>query len=141
MDEHSQSVLMDVRRPGRRAEGGVRTFGRTQLLRARKIGDGFPARDPVARFITGLAMISKDMLRALEDMPRLERDTPEEIGRRVSMFRRQAAAVQQAVTFINDARRMCCLEVTCRQAKSDKELVGLPADDIGPPKGAVVASA
>ena len=71
-----------------------------------KIGDGFPARDPVARFITGLAMISNDLLRALEDMLSLEGDTPEEIGRRVSLFRRQAAAVQEAVTFIDDARRM-----------------------------------
>jgi hypothetical protein len=71
-----------------------------------KIGEAFPARDPVARFITGLAMISNDLLRALEDMLRLESDTPEEIGRRVSLFRRQAAAVQEAATFIDDARRM-----------------------------------
>jgi hypothetical protein len=71
-----------------------------------KIGDGFPARDPVARFITGMAMISNDLLRALEDMLRLEGDAPEEIGRRVSLFRRQAAAVQEAATFIDDARRM-----------------------------------
>ncbi len=54
-----------------------------------KIGDGFPACDPLARFITGLAMISNDLLRALEDMLRLEGDTPEEIGRRVALFRRR----------------------------------------------------
>lgn len=71
-----------------------------------KIGDGFPARDPVARFITGMAMISNDLLRALEDMVRLEGDAPEEIGRRVSLFRREPAAVQEAATFIDDARRM-----------------------------------
>ncbi len=71
-----------------------------------KIGDGFPAGEPVARFITGLAMISNDLLRALEDMLRLEGEMPEEIGRRVSLFRRQAAAVQEAATFIDDARRM-----------------------------------
>ncbi|MHB8659997.1 MAG: hypothetical protein ACYC91_19065 [Solirubrobacteraceae bacterium] len=71
-----------------------------------KIGDGFPARDPVARFIAGLAMISNDLLRGLEDMLRLEGDTPEEIGRRASLFRRQAAAVQEAATFIDDGRRM-----------------------------------
>ena len=65
-----------------------------------KIGDGFPARDPVARFITGMAMISNDLLRALEDMLGLEGDAPEQIGRRVSLFRRQAAAVQEAATFL-----------------------------------------
>jgi hypothetical protein len=53
-----------------------------------------------------MAMISNDLLRALEDMLRLEGDAPEEIGRRVSLFRRQAAAVQEAATFIDDARRM-----------------------------------
>ncbi len=36
-------------------------------------------------------MISKDWLRSLEDMLGLEGDTPEETGRRVSLFRRQAA--------------------------------------------------
>lgn len=71
-----------------------------------KIGDAFPADDPVARFITGLAMISNDWLRSLEDMFGLEGDTPEELGRRVSLFRRQAALVQEAATFITDARRM-----------------------------------
>jgi hypothetical protein len=71
-----------------------------------KIGEAFPARDPVARFITGLAMISNDLLRALEDMLRLENDTPEDIGRRISLFRRQAASVYEAATFIDDAGRM-----------------------------------
>jgi hypothetical protein len=71
-----------------------------------KIGDAFPASDPVARFITGLAMISNDWLRSVEDMFKLEGDTPEEIGRRISLFRRQAALVHEAVTFISDARRM-----------------------------------
>jgi hypothetical protein len=71
-----------------------------------KIGDAFPADDPVARFITGLAMISNDWLRAVEDMFKLSGDTPEEIGRRVSLFRRQAALVHEAATFINDAQRM-----------------------------------
>jgi hypothetical protein len=33
-----------------------------------KIGDAFPASDPVARFITGLAMISNDWLRLVTDM-------------------------------------------------------------------------
>ena len=71
-----------------------------------KIGGAFPASDPVARFIAGLAMMSNDLLRALEDMLKLEGDTPEEIGRRVSLFRRQAASIHEAATFITDARRM-----------------------------------
>ena len=71
-----------------------------------KIGDAFPASDPVARFITGLAMISNDWLRSLDHMFKLEGDTPEEKGRRVSLFRRQAALVHEAATFITDARRM-----------------------------------
>jgi hypothetical protein len=71
-----------------------------------KIGDAFPASDPVARFITGLAMISNDWLRSVEDMFKLEIDTPEEMGRRISLFRRQAALVHEAATFITDTRRM-----------------------------------
>jgi hypothetical protein len=70
-----------------------------------KIGDAFPASDPVARFITGLAMISNDWLRSVEEMFSLG-DTPEEVGRRVSLFRRQAALVHEAATFMADARRM-----------------------------------
>jgi hypothetical protein len=70
-----------------------------------QIGDAFPARDPTARFITGLGMVSNDWLRSLEEMFKLG-DTPEEVGRRVSLFRRQAALVHEAATFITDARRM-----------------------------------
>jgi hypothetical protein len=51
-------------------------------------------------------MISNDWLRSVEDMFKLEGDTPEEIGRRISLFRRQAALVHEAATFITDARRM-----------------------------------
>ena len=71
-----------------------------------KIGDAFPASDPIARFITALAMMSNELLRALEDMLKLEGDTPEEIGRRVSLFRRQAASIHEAATSRADARRM-----------------------------------
>lgn len=70
-----------------------------------KIGDAFPASDPVARFLTGLAMISNDWLRSIEEMLKLG-DAPEEVGRRISLFRRQAALVHEAATFISDARRM-----------------------------------
>jgi hypothetical protein len=50
-----------------------------------KIGEAFAASDPVARFITGLAMISNDWLRSMKDLLELESDTPEEQGRRVSL--------------------------------------------------------
>ncbi len=71
-----------------------------------KIGDAFPADDPVARFITGLGMISNDWLRLITDMVSDEDDSREGIGRRISLFRRQAALVHEAATFITDARRM-----------------------------------
>jgi hypothetical protein len=45
-------------------------------------------------------------LRSFEDMYKLEGDMPEEMGRRISLFRRQAALVHEAATFITDARRM-----------------------------------
>jgi hypothetical protein len=70
-----------------------------------KIGDAFPASDPVACFITGLGMVSNDWLRSLEEMFKLG-DTPEEVGRRISLFRRQTALVHEAASFITDARRM-----------------------------------
>jgi hypothetical protein len=71
-----------------------------------KIGDAFPAADPVARFITGLGIISNDWLRSVEDMFKLEGDTREEMGRLTALFRRQAAFVHEAATFIADARHM-----------------------------------
>jgi hypothetical protein len=71
-----------------------------------KIGEAFPADEPVARFITGLGMISNDWLRLIDDMLDYEDESPEGTGRRISLFRRQAALVHEAATFITDARRM-----------------------------------
>jgi hypothetical protein len=71
-----------------------------------KIGEAFPADDPIARFITGLGMISNDWLRLITDMLNDENDSPEGMGRRISLFRRQAALVHEASTFITDALRM-----------------------------------
>jgi hypothetical protein len=70
-----------------------------------KIGDGFPAEDPVARFITVLAMMSNDWLRSMQDMLALEDGHPDAPGRRVSLFRQQAALHYEAAEFIGDARR------------------------------------
>lgn len=51
-------------------------------------------------------MVSNDWLRSLADMFNLEGDTREATGRRVSLFRRQAALVHEAATFITDGQRM-----------------------------------
>jgi hypothetical protein len=55
-------------------------------------------------------------LRSLDDMFKLERDTPEEMGRRVSLFRRQAALVHEAATFIT-ATAMALAEFAQRAAQ------------------------
>lgn len=60
----------------------------------------------VARFITGLAMISNDWLRSIRDLFGLEGDAPEEMSRRISLFRRQAALIHEAATFISYSLRM-----------------------------------
>jgi len=70
-----------------------------------RIGDAFPADDPIARFITVLAMISNDWLRLLRDMLDLEESDWDADGRRVLLFRLQAAAHHEAATFIADTRR------------------------------------
>lgn len=71
-----------------------------------KIGEGFPADDPVARFITVLAMISNDWLRSINDLLALEDSTaPDAGGRRVALFRQQAALYHEAASFIQTAKR------------------------------------
>ncbi len=70
-----------------------------------KIGDAFPASDPVARFITVLGMMSNDWLRSIAEMLALDDSDPDSEGRRVSLFRQQASLHHEAATFIRDARR------------------------------------
>src|SRR4051794_34070636 len=70
-----------------------------------KIGDAFPAEDPVARFITVLAMMSNDWLRSAEEMLGIADGSIDEGGRRVMLFRQQASLHHEAATFIVDARR------------------------------------
>jgi hypothetical protein len=66
------------------------------------IGQAFPAADPVARFITVLAMMSNDWIRLFEVI----RASPEdEAGLRVLIFRQQAALHHEAADFIREARR------------------------------------
>jgi len=73
-----------------------------------RIGEAFPASDPVARFITVLAMMSNDWLRLFELMrapPSAGSDADEEAGVDVMLFRQQAALHQEAAMFIGDTRR------------------------------------
>jgi hypothetical protein len=75
-----------------------------------KIGDAFPADDPVARFVTGLAMICNDWLRFMGDFASLaeaaEGEDDDEAGaRHVAVFRVQAALLHEAAAFVAQARR------------------------------------
>jgi len=64
-----------------------------------KIGDAVSVNDPVARFVTGLAMISNDWLRCVTDMVDIDGDTPGAVGRRIWLFRCHAALVDEAALY------------------------------------------
>jgi hypothetical protein len=83
-----------------------------------KIGDAFPASDPVARFITVLGMMSNDWLRSIQEMLALDDADPDSGGRRLSLFRQQASLHHEAATFIREARR--------RFSEIDEFIDGLP---------------
>lgn len=71
-----------------------------------RIGTTFPSGDPVARFLTVVAMMSNDLLRLVSWM--LELDAPdraEEEGDRIFNFRLQASAFYEASTFVKDSIR------------------------------------
>ena len=70
-----------------------------------KIGEAFPASDPVARFITVLGMMSNDWLRSIAEMLALDDADQDSEGGRLSLFRQQASLHHEAATFIRDARR------------------------------------
>lgn len=70
-----------------------------------KIGDAFPASDPVARFINVVAMMSNDWLRSTADMMALDDADPDAPARRLMLFRQQAALHHEAATFITKSRR------------------------------------
>lgn len=64
-----------------------------------KIGEAFPASDPVARFITVLGMMSNDWLRSIAEMLALDDSDQDSEGRRLSLFRQQASLHHEAATF------------------------------------------
>jgi hypothetical protein len=69
------------------------------------IGTAFPASNPVARFVTVLAMMSNDWLRLIQDLLALESDDVESVARRIGLFRQQAALHHEAVDRLQDAPR------------------------------------
>jgi hypothetical protein len=69
------------------------------------IGRAFPASDPVARFITVLAMMSNDWLRLMSAMLEVEDWHKDAEGLRIMSFRQQAALHHEAAEFIRDTRK------------------------------------
>jgi hypothetical protein len=73
-------------------------------IRFEKIGDAFPASDPVARFVTVLAMVSNDANRSIDELLEVEDGPPDSGARRMMLFRQQASFFFEAATFIGEAR-------------------------------------
>ena len=70
-----------------------------------EIGDCFDPRIPVARFITGLAMISNDWLRLYGLMTTVESHHVDAEGIHLLAFRQQAGLYFESADFIDKARR------------------------------------
>lgn len=68
------------------------------------IGGAFPAEDPVARFVTVIAMMSNDVLRLLDLLINVDDADGDAGGLRVMLFRYQAALLHEAAAFITSAR-------------------------------------
>jgi len=66
-----------------------------------RIGEAFPADDPVARWLTVLAMASNDFFRMFRWV-----DCAETLGTRLLAFRIQAAAIFEAATNLREAIRL-----------------------------------
>jgi hypothetical protein len=74
------------------------------------IADAFPANDPVARFVTVLAMVINDWHRTMEMMVTASAEDPEgkqaeTRGIRLMLARQEAAACFEATKFIDNARK------------------------------------
>src|SRR5277367_162094 len=70
-----------------------------------KIGEGFPAADPVARFVTVLAMVSNDANRSIDELLNLDDGALDAGARRMMLFRQQSAFFYEAASFITESRR------------------------------------
>jgi hypothetical protein len=64
------------------------------------IEKAFPEGDPVARFVTVLAMIINDWHRTMAMMPTSSGEDPETRGIRLMLARQEAAACFEAAKFI-----------------------------------------
>jgi hypothetical protein len=69
------------------------------------IGEAFPASDPVARFVTVLAMISNDVNRSIDGLFDVGERKPDSGARKVMQFRLQAAFFYEAATFVAESSR------------------------------------
>jgi hypothetical protein len=69
------------------------------------IGTAFPAENPVARFVTVLAMMSNDWLRIMLQMVTVDGDDPETQAHHIMLFREQAALHHEAADRLVDAPR------------------------------------
>lgn len=65
----------------------------------------FPASDPVARFVTVVAMMSNDWLRLMGIMIAAESEAHDDAGIRLLSFRQQAALYHEAAKFLTESRR------------------------------------
>jgi hypothetical protein len=70
-----------------------------------KIGEAFPASDPVARFVTVLAMMSNDWLRLTTQLLDTKPFFFDAEGLVIMSFRHQAALHHEAAEFIRDTRK------------------------------------
>jgi hypothetical protein len=69
-----------------------------------RIGDALPAADPVARFVTVLAMIYNDWRRTIDAMA-ASVDQPDGVGVRLLHFRQVVGYSHEATAFLGGARR------------------------------------
>jgi hypothetical protein len=69
-----------------------------------KIGEAFPADDPVARFITVVATISNDWLRLWHDVALSEAEDEETRALRFANYRLHAALHYEAAVFLHASR-------------------------------------
>lgn len=76
------------------------------------IGEAFPADDPAARFVTVLAMVSNDHIRAVRLLGETDGDSDEDRARRTWVFRWLTATHYEAIDFIVKTRSWYPSEVT-----------------------------
>lgn len=68
-----------------------------------RIGDALPADDPVARFVTVLAMLHNEWRRTMDAMVATV-DHPDGIGTRLMLFRQLVGHSHEAVKFLTESR-------------------------------------